>query len=238
MKLSKFPGETNNDPRVFWAVLMERTIQQEAVQSLLDIAMTAGALGAMRIGLSYTRTDRARNRIASAFLDMSKHSDDVLVMLDCDHAHPPDVISRLSARSEGVVGALAFRRSFPHEPMWFVRHEDGRLRSPGEYEPIVYQCDAVGTGAIAIKRWVFDKLKEAGADYFFKYEYFPGGISPSEDMWFARLCEEAGIKHHVDCSLVTPHLATLAVDNQTWAEYRANHPDILMEVENDSTGND
>jgi hypothetical protein len=221
----------NEHPQVYWAVLMERSVQQDAVSALLDVAMTAGAAGAMRIGLPYTRTDQARNRIAAAFLTAAQNPNDTLVMLDCDHAHPPDIVPRLAAREEGVVGALAFRRSPPHEPMWFVRHRDGRLMAPGEYEPILYECDAVGTGAIAIKRWVFDKLVEQGTEYFFKYEYCEGGYSPSEDMYFAGLCEKAGIKHHVDCSLVTPHLATLHVNDQTWAMYRAGHSEILMEVE-------
>jgi hypothetical protein len=218
---------------------MERAVQQEAVQSLLDVAAACGARGFVRLGIPYCRTDMARNNIVEAFCELSQSEDDTLVMLDCDHVHPPDVVERLAARPEGVVGALAFRRSPPHEPMWFVRTTGGKLRAPAVFEPLVYECAAVGSGAIAIKRWVFDRLNEH-APYFFKYEYCEGGFSPSEDMWFAGLCERAGIKHHVDCSLVIPHVAAQIVDGATWECYRSEHEELLIrvEVENDSTSSD
>lgn len=229
-------GSVSSETAVFWSVLMERSVQQEAAQALLDVAMTAGQMGATRIGLPYTRTDMARNRIVQAFRQAAVSPDDVLVMLDCDHAHPADVIPRLVAdvggENLGIVAGLAFRRSHPHDPLWYVRQPDGRLLNPAGFEPGLYRCDAVGTGAIAIQRRVFDRLEEIYHEpfYFFRYEYLDGELSPSEDIYFCGLCEKVGIPCHVDCSLVLPHLRTVQVDGDTWAAYLAGHPNLVTEV--------
>lgn len=229
----RYGYEINNPPtvapRVFWGVMMERSVAYGPVNHLLDIAMHAGMIGAMRISVPYQRVDAARNQMVEAFRAIATSPDDTLVMLDCDHRHPESIIERLAVRKMGVTAALAFRRSKPYEPMFFVRDSKGQLRSPGITKPVTYECDATGTAAVAIKRWVFDRLAEAGDHYFFRYEYrdCPFGWRSSEDMYFAKLCEDAGIKHHVDCSLVTPHMGIKNVDQGTWEEYREEHPEIV-----------
>lgn len=217
------------EPRVFWSTLLERTTHNYAVSSLLDVAMSAGVNNFARIGVMYSRTDAARNLICHSFMQLSRNKDDVIIMLDSDHQHPADILARLSQRPEGVVGALAFRRSPPHEPMFFVRGDDGRLRKPGEFEPVVYECDAVGTGAVAIKRWVLDELMRQGHNYFFRYQYTDTDWRSSEDMYFAQICENAGIKHHVDCSLETPHLRTQQIVSEDWYKYRDQNPEIVSQ---------
>lgn len=216
-------------PRVFWSALLERSVHNYAVSSLLDVAMDAGMNGFSRIGVMYSRTDAARNLLCHSFMQLSRSKNDVIVMLDSDHQHPADIVKRLSSHPHGVTGALAFRRSAPFEPMFFVRGEDGRLRKPAEFERIVYECDAVGTGAIAIKRWVLDELMRQGHNYFFRYQYTDDDWRSSEDMHFAKICEDAGIKHHADCSTETPHLRTDQVTSKTWAKYREDHPEIISQ---------
>ena len=216
-------------PQVFWAALMERCIYDVAANALMDVAMTAGLNGYARISVPYGRTDAVRNLIVDAFRNLPGEPDDVLIMVDCDHAHPPDILPRLAMRPEGVVAALAFRRSAPFEPMWFVRRPNGRLQSPAEFEPGLYECQAAGTGAIAVKRWVFDDLAKRGHEYFFRYEYREDkdGWRSSEDMHFAKLCEDAGIPHYVDCTLEIPHLRIDVVDSERWRRYRDEHPEIV-----------
>jgi len=223
-------------PRVFWAILMERAVQYTAANALFNVAMECGMNEFLRISVPYARPDAARNQIVEAFMGVPGSPDDVLVMLDCDHEHPSDIVARLvmalqRTENAGVMGALAFRRSAPYEPMFFARNETGWLRPPADFDRVIYECDAVGTGAIAIKRWVFDRLAAAGHPYFFKYEYTDGpqGWRASEDMWFAWLCEQAGIRHHVDCATETPHLGVERIDSETWFQYRAEHPEILSE---------
>ncbi len=43
------PESKSQPPRVYWAALMERTVQDHAVNTLLDVAMQAGRQGYIRI---------------------------------------------------------------------------------------------------------------------------------------------------------------------------------------------
>jgi hypothetical protein len=166
------------------------------------------------------RTDMARNLIVKAFLEHSENDGDTLIMLDADHIHPPDILDRLARFPDelGVVGALAYRRGGNHDPMFFFRQPDGELHSAMTWDNEgVYQCDAVATCAIAIKRWVFQKLDESGWAWpYFRYEYPESGAVPSEDIVFARACEATGIPHHCDTSTLTPHLISDVADGRQW----------------------
>jgi hypothetical protein len=220
-------------PAVYWATLFERATPWQVTDAMLNVAARAGQLGFPRITVPYTATDNARNHITQTFQQVSRHPDDVLIMLDGDHRHPPEILERLAAHSEGVVGALAFRRSPPYDPLFFVRAPDGRLRQPAEWQQgTTYVCDAVGTGAIAIKRCVFDRLQKAGHAWpWFRYEYPASKRRPSEDMYFARICEETGIHHHCDTGVVIPHLRVGFVDEETWVAHSAAHPELVAAEE-------
>ncbi|MFH1555136.1 MAG: hypothetical protein ABII76_09775, partial [Pseudomonadota bacterium] len=183
----------------------------------------------------YTATDNARNHIVSRFLQMSRHPDDMLVMLDGDHLHPPDVVDRLASHPPGwgVVGALAFRRGPPHDPMFYFRDGRGELQQPAEdIDAVVYECDLVGSGAIGIRRWVFDKLDEAGYVWpYFRCQYVPGAQNrPGEEIYFGKTCEIVGIKHYVDATVEIPHLATSAITRATWRSYVRSHPERVREM--------
>lgn len=208
---------------VFWTILPDRTIGEYAFVASLAVASRAGNMGYSYISSNCQRTDVARNRIAAAFQKLARHKNDVLVMLDCDHAHPHDIIERLVAHGPefGVVGALAFRRGEPFYPCFFLRKEGGVLGTPLQYSGGLMPCAVVGTGAIAIRRWVFDAISESGHPAPFLYEYndtmFETGEFQSEDVSFGLTCEKLGISHYCDTGLVTPHLTTTAIDDNTWA---------------------
>lgn len=228
--------------RVFWSVLMERSIEEHAFLAFLGIAARCAENGCNQIVRGYQRVDVARNAIVKAFRENAKEPDDTLVMLDADHIHPADVVQRLVAHDVDVVGALAFMRGAPFTPCWFIRDELGFHpgHSWGDYRGLL-SCDAVGTGAIAIKRRVFDVLDREGfGPYFFQATYLdpaPADMnSPSEDMWFATTCYQVGVKHHVDLGLCTPHLIMGAVDQQYFEMYMHEHPEIRskeVQVEHD-----
>lgn len=214
-------------PKVYVAVPMEKAVSEYAVNALLQIAAHCGKLGFNQIIYPCQRVDVARNNIVKLFLQSSTDDDDVLVMLDADHAHPADIVERLIAHNVGVVGALAFTRGAPFMPCCFL-HVNGAYHPFADWEVQgLIPCDAVGTGAIAIRRWVFKKLddwnSETGGHYF--QCAYPASMdipTPSEDMWFATACMMAGIPHHVDTSLVTPHLMMAAVDESYFRDYQAN----------------
>lgn len=210
--------------KVYVAVPMEKAVSEYAVNALLQVAAHCGKYGYNQIMWPCQRVDVARNNIVKMFLQSAKNDDDTLVMLDADHVHPADVVERLVAHDVGVVGALAFTRGAPYMPCCFLRVNDG-WHPFAEWEPGLIKCDAVGTGAIAIQRHVFQKLDEwnpANGGFYFQCTYPPtmDTPTPSEDMWFAGACYLAGIQHHVDTTLVTPHLMMAAIDQEYFEAYK------------------
>lgn len=207
----------------FWSILPDGNINEYAFVASLAVASRAGNLGYSYITSNRMRTDVARNRLCAAFRKLAKSENDVLVMLDCDHTHPHDVVERLVAHDTrlGVVGALAFRRGEPFFPCFFLRAPDGTLRQPLQFTGGLMECAIVGTGAIAIRRWVLDRIAASGQPAPFRYEYndlmWQTGEFQSEDVFFGLLCERLGISHYCDTGLITPHMITSAVDENTWA---------------------
>ena len=129
---------------------------------------------------------------------------------------------------------MYFRRGEPYDPLFFVRLKDGKLHNPAEWDiGYLYECDAVATGAMLIRRWVFDKLIAAGYEYpWFQYAYLEGAdFSMTEDIFFAGLCEKNGIHHYCDTSLVTPHLGIQVIGPETWDAYKLADPKILVDPE-------
>lgn len=217
-------------PKVFWALLLERSVQEHNVQAMLDVAARAGHNEYVRIFHPYGRTDLARNNMVKIFLEQAADPNDVLIMLDADHTHPFDILERLAAHPAeiGVVGALAFRRGLPHFPCFFVRDGQGAYHIIAEWEPGgLLKGTIVGTGAIAIKRWVFEQLKASGFEWpFFRYTYAPNGpVQPSEDIYFGECCEQCGIPHYCDTAIETPHLAVGEIDSSSWKQWQDDHPE-------------
>jgi hypothetical protein len=62
---------------------------------------------------------------------------------------------------------------------------------------------------------------------FFRYEYPTDGSQPSEDMYFGRICEQAGIWHYVDTSIIIPHATQTWVDENVFKAYLENHPKLI-----------
>lgn len=216
---------------LFWSILSERNgaANDQCYISHLRAATNAGKNGFMPLLLGYCMTDNARNNIVEEFMRVSSRDNDQLVMMDSDHVIPENILERFAVEKpeHGVVGALAFRRGAPYDPCYFVR-VNGVLCSPYEFDMNeVYPCAIVGTGAISIRRWVIIELERAGFSYpWFKYEY-PVGIKnrPGEDMYFGRICEQAGISHYVDTSIIIPHCDNGSfIDNATFENYKKLHP--------------
>lgn len=220
--------------RVFWTFLPERNINCLAVQALVRIAGRCSRAGFNYISLPYLRTDDARNTACLALAKGIVNDRDTLVMLDADHEHPPDIVERLVKHDVGVVGALYFRRSEPYDAMVFIRGEDDVLHTPAEWDEDagLQPCACVGTGAIAIQAGVFKALMAAGFNWpWFRYGYHEDSrTQPTEDMYFGHICEQAGISHHVDFSLTTPHLAMSRIDRAAFEAHR-NDPQRAVQID-------
>ena len=213
--------------QVYWSVLFERALLEDGVDALLDVAGTCAQAGYVRLSVPYMRTDAARNLLTAMFLDVSTDPDDVLVMLDCDHCHPSDIVNRLAKSLYPVVGALAFRRKPPHDPLIFAKDESGRVLNVIDWpQNAMIKVAAVGTGAIAIKRSVFDTFHQAGIRFpiwEFRYEN-DGQVCKGigEDFLFCMRCEQAGVPVYCDTSLLTWHLNIQYVGPGEWEKDKVN----------------
>jgi hypothetical protein len=216
--------------KTFWSVLLERSVMDCAVNSLLDVATTTATIHSQRISVPYGRVDMARNAIVDMFLRLSTSSEDVLVMLDNDHVHPHDVIVQLVKALDTnagvtVLGAAYRRRKDPYDWLAF-RREDPRVRPGIRTKPIgnlvalknaeitgeIVPVEMIGTGAIAIKRSVFDVLRAATDAPWFRYAYQDQSMDmPSEDMYFSAVCEWAGVPMACHTGIVSKHVTTVEV---------------------------
>jgi hypothetical protein len=219
--------------KTFWSVLLERSVMDCAVNSLLDVATTTATIHSQRISVPYGRVDMARNAIVDMFLRLSTSSEDVLVMLDNDHVHPHDVIVQLVKAMDTnagvtVLGAAYRRRKDPYDWLAFKR-EEPRVRpgvrfegkgTIGQLVPLrdedmtggLVPVEMIGTGAIAIKRSMFDVLRAATAAPWFRYAYQDNSMDmPSEDMYFSAVCEWAGVPMACHTGIVSPHVTTVEI---------------------------
>jgi hypothetical protein len=165
------------------------------------VAVDAYKRGYHRIDAPHGAEDDARNGAVLLFMNYTAHPDSWLVLLDIDHIHPESIVHALvTAGVQGVVGAAYRRRGTdPADILARVRDDQGDLVEVGTDAlgagkkpiPVVW----VGTGAIAIQRWVFDALRDAGGGQpFFEYEYEIG--KPRHltcDVVFCEKCEEVGV---------------------------------------------
>lgn len=205
--------------KVYYSVLLERYLPDIAVNALLDVAAYAGVYGAIRIETPYSRTDQKRQVICEKFMEVSNGADDVLVMLDNDHVHPKDIIGRLVRFPPefGVVAALAYLRGKPYNPIFYTRI-NGNLHIAESFERVgLIKTTIAAPCAVAIRRWVLQKLRDAGEKSWWKYIYDdPQRPWWGEDMYFGELCEKYGIAHYVDLETVVPHLTHRQIGPEDW----------------------
>lgn len=175
------------------------------------------------VRLPYLRTDLARNTLAEHLLADGRFTH--LLMLDCDHRHPADIVEKLAARvaedpSRLVVTGLAFRRGVPFDPCMYIADAQDNVYVPEEWEPgALLRVDLAGTAAMLISRAVFERLPKPW--FAFDYSRAAEGAWPGEDIWFCRRCMEAGIPIWVDTGVVSPHHIDNYINEDTFRTHLA-----------------
>lgn len=210
----------------YWAALPERAILERPFTQFLKIAERAGQLGYQYIPIPKMRTDLARDAIMTKFLELSKDPDDTLIYLDVDHVHPVNILERLTEDNKPVVASLAVR-SNPSEPLlcFWQRDEQGNLYIPRTYERGVIQVAITGSGALAVKRWVFQKLIDLGyTESLFRYQYSEGKNSSSEEILFGQVLEYEKIPVYVDTELESPHCVSGELDSTSYQQWCLDNP--------------
>ncbi len=214
-------------PQVFYAVLKERqgVANDQCLDSVLGVVEHNARLGYRRLAVPYLPPAHARNAICQEFLKQSQDAEDVVVMMDADHQYPPNVVERLAGHGKGVVAALAASKGLVPFLCAFKRAADGQLYNLTEWErDEVAECTVVGTGCIAIRRWVLEQLEHCKPSWF-RYLYGGYAFEPTEDMYFGYECEKAGIPHYIDTGVWIPHLTWFFTTPNDWKEWIAEHPE-------------
>ncbi len=218
--LNTLPISAWEYPRVLCFVLKTRSLSH--MNLVFNPFMRIAAMGVPMLDAGDTRVDLARNKGAIALL-RSNYTH--LLMLDADHAHPRDIVQKLSRwvmrDPEGclVVGGWNAKRSYPHEPCAWFEDDDGVLVSPYEYSGKgLTEVDVIGTGSLLISRKVFERIEPPW--FAFKYDavdvwrdYWRG-----EDIYSSQLCRKNGIKVYLDTSVKSPHVVETTVTVDDYAE--------------------
>lgn len=143
----------------------------------------------------------ARNQMADAM------EGEWLLQLDMDHSFEPDLLARLLNLMNkydrpdyrvGVVGGLYLHKQPPYNPtIWqFTGQEDQTVPILNWPEGEVLEVGVIGTGALLVKRWVFDRIEKELGEKPFSVSEYKGLVG--EDFAFARRCRKLGIPMLVD----------------------------------------
>jgi DNA-binding CsgD family transcriptional regulator len=209
-------------PRVFWSILKADGYDADSVDTFVRLGAEAERQGHGYFSCPKMNTCDTRNHLVQAFRQHSTDPNDALVMLDADHEHPGDIVTHLARNPVecGVVLALCFSRHEPYNPVAYYFGEDGRPRALAQWDEGTVEVDAVGGGALLIRRWVFDQLEAKGVKVpFFRWNYTDGVYrsTTGEDFYFSTTCTAHGVKVYVDTTVVTPHLGKRLIKGDEWA---------------------
>ena len=217
-------------PKIAIAIGMERALghADDVFYDFWEIA----AQGTPIIRMPYGRTDLVRNKVALALLESDYTH---ILYLDVDHKHPPNILQSLArwvlADPERlVVGGLNFRRGEPYDACAYkLGSGDGRVYPIVEWERGLIEVDAIGTGSLLVSRKVFERIEPPW--FANDYSRVMWDEWPGEDLWFCRLCREAGIKMYCDTTVTSPHMIDATVDETVFRAFLADHSGTIMSID-------
>jgi hypothetical protein len=157
----------------------------------------------------------ARERFAESVLESGA---DYLFMIDDDMLAPPDLFFRLAANDKDICAALAFTRNPDHKPVIYdviegfdpVTKKDYYVNKFSMNYPrnSLVQCDAVGFGAVLIKRKVIEAMKTPR---------FMGMMGCGEDITFCYKAKKLGFEVWMDTRIKLGHLGAPTVITEDYA---------------------
>lgn len=132
---------------------------------------------------------------------------DYLYMIDDDMICPDDMFEKLYAHNVDIVAPLAFTRNPPHKPVLYQAVEGYDPVEKKDYfinnvimnypKNTLVNCDAVGFGAVLIKRWVLEKIGPKA---------FMSTCGTGEDILFCYKARKLGAKIFMDTSCKLGHI--------------------------------
>ncbi len=184
-----------------------RNVETSAFLHWITLIQRLTQAGHAIIGTSDGPTALVREFLSRRFVEEKEFTH--LLMLDTDHAHPPDIVDRLTRwlHNEArplVVSGLNYQRKAPFRPAAFMFDgpEYGILPLTSWPAGLV-QVDAVGAASLLIAREVFERLPAPWWEFVYHGEHKK---LIGEDIWFCARCKEQGIGVFVDTTTTSPHL--------------------------------
>ena len=151
-----------------------------------------------------------------------------VLWIDSDHAFNPDLACQLARHDKDAVSALYFARGEKPLPIAYVKPEKPKsvdLEDKDAYKhsqilevpPVLMEIDAVGFGALLMKRDLFVKIPEP----WFTIDWKAG-----EDVAFCVKAKEYGYQFFLDGRYILGHIdAPRVVSKDDYLRYRQDHPD-------------
>jgi hypothetical protein len=167
------PGTMYPDKiKVLFAIPRGSFTLTEAVDNQIDMAFHLGKIEATT-NFKFFIATIGRLFVAKAREEFAEYTlgagCDYLFMVDDDMICPPDLFLRLYNHNVDIVAPLAFQRREPYYPVIYkqksgwdaVRKEHYFANEIVKNYPknTLFQCDAVGFGAVLIKRWVLESMR-------------------------------------------------------------------------------
>lgn len=158
----------------------------------------------------------AREQLAEATL---RYNCDYLFMIDDDMLAPFDLFYKLVEDDKDIIAPLAFTRNPNHMPVCMVTREgfDPATRRPYMFKDTImayprdtlFQCDAVGFGAVLIKRKVLEKVPRP---------WFMSTSPTGEDIYFCNEARKYGFEVWMDSRVKLGHLGDTVVITEEYAD--------------------
>ena len=144
-----------------------------------------------------------------------------ILWLDNDQAFKPDMLVFLARNSHlDIVSAVYYGRG-RNLPVVYVKddNEDKYSHYPMiTVPPALIEVDAVGFGAVLMRRDVLDKLKDPMEDRYFRF------YESGEDIYFCVHAKEQGVKIHLDGRYDLGHIGEPQVITRlTYEQYVKDH---------------
>jgi len=191
----------NNKKAVYIAVLNQHDIHDQLSERLLGYANQTDYEVCI-VHSSLKPITQNRNKVVQDFL--SKPEYDYLVMFDSDNVPPVDFLNLVDFQLD-IVGSLYFGYQKGMIVPWCLeRGKDGLFTIVDlKGKRGLIECDAVGTGAIVIKRSV---LEDERLKFPFRNEYDADGIKLlGLDINFCKRAKEVGYKVYCHLDYISGH---------------------------------
>jgi hypothetical protein len=171
-----------------------------------------------RMVVDWARNDLAR-KAAAHINEYTGQKFTHLLWLDDDHVFEADLACVLARHNLDMVSALYYARVGKTLPVVYVKGDgDDYKHFPLIVPPnCLFECDAVGFGAMLMRRDVFDRVPEP----WFTIDYRSG-----EDIAFCVSAKKQGIKIHCDGQYKLGHIAVpRVVGHQDYLKYMNENQD-------------